>query len=271
MKFIEKKLKTYFKRFSIKGKNNKLVAVKDGKEYDLKKFHTQFEIIGDNNVISINCDKVNKIEKALPSNLKLKINGNNNRIELEYPLKIENIKMEMNDDNNLFSMKSTKHSFCNASFIINSQSSIIIGKDCEIGNGNFRCILARNYKTPKKLVIGDGVHIARDVIIRTTDGQLFVDPETGRPLDPPGDVIIGNNVWIMTGCMLIKNTYIADGCAVAAKSFVNKKFEEENCLIGGTPAKIIKRNVKWVPYQYVDYMKRLEAEGKLDADGNWKG
>lgn len=259
-------LKTHFMKYSVKGENNKLIAVKDGKEYALKRFSKNFEIIGNNNTVSINCDKLDKIEKALPAGLKFTIHGNNNRIELEYPLRIKNITIIMDDDNNLFSIKTTKNSFYNAHFRCSHQSSIIIGKDSEIGNGNFRCICNQNYKIPHKLVIGDGVHIARDTLIRTADGQFFVDPETGRPLDPPGDIIIGNNVWIMTNCMIIKNTYIPDGCAVAAKSFVNKKFTEENCLIGGTPARVLKRNIKWVPYKYKDYMTELAKNGKLEPE-----
>ena len=259
-------LKTHFMKYSVKGENNKLIAVKGGKEYDLRSFHHKFSIKGNNNTVILNCDKVNEVIRKLPSGLSIEIEGNNNRIELEFPLKISGVKIVMEEDNNLFSIKSTTHGFKDAYFRVSNQSSIIIGKDSEIGNGNLRCILKDNYKVPHKLVIGDGVHIARDTLIRTADGQFFIDAETGRPLDPPGDIIIGNNVWIMTNCMIIKNAYIPDGCAVAAKSFVNKKFDEENCLIGGTPAKVLKHNVTWVSCKYNQYMKKLEKEGRLNPE-----
>ena len=95
------------------------------------------------------------------------------------------------------------------------------------------------------MVIGDNVNIAKDAIIRTSDGQSLLDPKTMLPTDPPEDVIIGNHVWIMSRCIILKGTHLPDGCAVAANSLVNKKFEEENLLLCGTPAKIMKRNIRW--------------------------
>lgn len=38
---------------------------------------------------------------------------------------------------------------------------------------------------------------------------------------------------------------IPDGCVIGANSFVTKKFYESNCMIAGTPARIIKKNIRW--------------------------
>ena len=99
--------------------------------------------------------------------------------------------------------------------------------------------------------------IPKDTIIRTSDGQSLIDPETMLPTDPPEDVIIGNNVWIMSRCIILKGSYIPDGCAVAASSLVNKKFEEENVLLLGTPAKIFRRNIRWGE-PYGKYMEQFD-------------
>ena len=43
----------------------------------------------------------------------------------------------------------------------------------------------------------------------------------------------------------MKGAKIPNNCIVGANSLVNKEFFEENCLIAGTPAKIIKKGVNW--------------------------
>ncbi|MGB7568321.1 MAG: acyltransferase [Chitinivibrionales bacterium] len=58
-------------------------------------------------------------------------------------------------------------------------------------------------------------------------------------------IVIGNNVWIGCGAKIYKGTVIPDNCVIASNSIVKGKFNIENCLIGGNPAKIIKENIEW--------------------------
>lgn len=53
------------------------------------------------------------------------------------------------------------------------------------------------------------------------------------------------DVWIAQRVTLIKGAQIPSNCVVGACSLVNKKFEEEGCIIAGNPAKVIKRNIRW--------------------------
>ena len=55
---------------------------------------------------------------------------------------------------------------------------------------------------------------------------------------------IGNNCWIGSGAVFLDGAEIGDGCVVAANAVVSKKFEN-NSVIGGVPAKLLKyRGVK---------------------------
>ena len=51
--------------------------------------------------------------------------------------------------------------------------------------------------------------------------------------------IIGNNVTIFPGAILIGNIKIGDNCIIGANALVNKSFES-NSVLAGVPAKIIK-------------------------------
>jgi acetyltransferase-like isoleucine patch superfamily enzyme len=58
-------------------------------------------------------------------------------------------------------------------------------------------------------------------------------------------IIIDNHVWIGSHVKILKGVRIGNNNVVAANSVVTKSFLEENVLIAGNPAKIIKGNISW--------------------------
>jgi len=93
------------------------------------------------------------------------------------------------------------------------------------------------------LEVGDGFLIAW--------GSKFLDDDfheidfPGRKVKKDKRIIIGDHVWIGTNVLMLSGSRIPNGCVVAAGSVVTRVFEQENCLIGGNPAKVIKENVTW--------------------------
>tara|TARA_B110000503_G_scaffold72285_1_gene111814 strand:- start:1009 stop:1188 length:180 start_codon:yes stop_codon:yes gene_type:complete len=57
--------------------------------------------------------------------------------------------------------------------------------------------------------------------------------------------MIGNNVWIGLNSIILKGVSVGDNTIIAAGSVVTKSFGN-NLVIGGNPAKILKRDIeKW--------------------------
>jgi len=54
-------------------------------------------------------------------------------------------------------------------------------------------------------------------------------------------ILIGNNCWIGAKATILDGANIGDGCIVAAGAVVTKGYYENNSIIGGVPAKIIKK------------------------------
>ena len=69
------------------------------------------------------------------------------------------------------------------------------------------------------------------------------DSGAERPLE--GTVVIGHHVWLTSILLLQRTQKLASECVVAQGTLVTGKFSEEHCLIGGVPAKIIKRGYSW--------------------------
>lgn len=61
--------------------------------------------------------------------------------------------------------------------------------------------------------------------------------------------IIGENCYIGPGAILFGGITLADNITIGANSTVNKSFFEENIVIAGTPAKIVKTNTfNWLSF-----------------------
>jgi acetyltransferase-like isoleucine patch superfamily enzyme len=101
----------------------------------------------------------------------------------------------------------------------------------------------------KKVVIGRNCQIASATLITDTDFHPVDLIEREKQVSglqysldsvAKQDVIIGDNVWIGWGAIILKGVEIGDNSIVAAGSVVLGKFPR-NVIIAGNPAKIVKQ------------------------------
>lgn len=92
------------------------------------------------------------------------------------------------------------------------------------------------------LKVGDGCYIAWGCQI--LDGDFHEITYEGKT-DRENHIEIGNHVWIGSNVTILKGVRIPDGCVVGANSVVTKGPDQENTLIAGNPAQVIKENVRW--------------------------
>lgn len=129
------------------------------------------------------------------------------------------------------------------------KSSVCIGKNfyskedgrllCANGNLAIEDDVFLNYNVSitchEKVVIGAGTTIANNVVIVDHDHDVYgLNFETSP-------VIIGKNVWIGANATILKGVTIGDGAIVAAGAVVNRDVENDS-IVGGVPAKCIKKN-----------------------------
>ena len=92
------------------------------------------------------------------------------------------------------------------------------------------------------IVIGDNTWIGPRVSIISMNHSM-TDYRQYVVTDP---IVIGRNCWLGAGTIILPGTVLGEHVVVAAGSVVTKSFAENDILIGGVPAKIIK---KIEPYQ----------------------
>jgi acetyltransferase-like isoleucine patch superfamily enzyme len=125
------------------------------------------------------------------------------------------------------------------------------GNRWDIGPGAVVAIGDRSYFSPMvKVLIFSGLTIGKDCAI-AWDCQFLDDDQhllTIPGVEPPpssAPITIGDHVWIASRATILKGTRIGDGCVVASGSTVRGDFSEPACLLGGTPAKVIRRGIVW--------------------------
>jgi acetyltransferase-like isoleucine patch superfamily enzyme len=128
-----------------------------------------------------------------------------------------------------------------------------IGKGCrfDVATGATVEIGKGGYVNPNTLFIimnglkiGDGCSISWNCQFLDEDFHE-IEYENKKSGSRDKTIEIGNHVWIGSNVFIYKGVKIPNGCVVAANSVVRGSFLEENVLIGGNPAKILKQNVRW--------------------------
>jgi len=95
----------------------------------------------------------------------------------------------------------------------------------------------------KKISIGNGALIARDVLIYDSDHHSVVD-DTGKQMSKDKEVIIDDNVWIGAKATILKGVKIGEGAIISANSWVVKSVPSHS-LVACLPARQILNDVSW--------------------------
>lgn len=136
-------------------------------------------------------------------------------------------------------------------------SKFMIGSNTE-----FRCrywiVAHRN----TSIQIGNECLFARELMMRTNDGHSIFDIHTGKNINSSMSeqhnkkINISDHVWVGARCICLYNADIGTGSVVGANSLVKKKYPN-NCIIAGSPAKIIRRDIAWAKENNTENMDSI--------------
>lgn len=135
-------------------------------------------------------------------------------------------------------------------------NSYFTGENFEIGDYTYGMPKILSWGEGSRLKVGKFCSISAEVTVflggnhrldwvTTYPFMEFVDewPEArdiaGHPATK-GDVVIGNDVWIGWGAMIMSGVTIGDGAAIGARAVVTQDVEPYS-IVGGNPARLIRK------------------------------
>lgn len=95
----------------------------------------------------------------------------------------------------------------------------------------------------RKIRIGDDCLVA-SARMRTSDHHKIFSKTNDKLLNPPGDITVGDRVWLGEDSLLLKGTAIGSGSVIGARSLVSKTVPPE-VLAAGNPVRIIREEIRW--------------------------
>lgn len=137
----------------------------------------------------------------------------------------------------------------NSSFFSNLvglyQRTIILTRTAEavIQIGNNVGISGATIYARKSIIIGDNTNIGGNAKILDNDFHpLEIEARNADIKEKIGTkpIVIGKNCFIGCNALILKGTVLGDGCVVGAGAVVSGTFEE-NSVIAGNPARVIKK------------------------------
>lgn len=180
--------------------------------YHAPRFHTKISMRGQNN----RCPYV-------PRECTVKIIGDNNTVEIDPSVKI-------------FKGEITVGDFYSPA----SNCRVYIGKNCTSNGTNI--VLMEDGTT---VSIGDDCMFSWGVDFFVTDFHTICARDTTEIINKGKELTVADHVWIAMHATILKNSYIAKNSIVGAYAVVAGKFTEENCVLAGNPARVVKRQVCW--------------------------
>ena len=170
--------------------------------------------------------KIGSIIRSTYFNLRVKRSFYNNKLEtglrIEYPRNLE--------------LGSGSYFGFDCKIYSSENSKVKIGSGCE-----FNSNVMINARGKGSIVMGNNVLIGPNVVLRSSDHVFdsLSDPICMQGMDD-GYIVVQDDVWIGSNCVILKNTTIGKGSIVAAGAVVTKDIEPYS-VVGGVPARIIKK------------------------------
>lgn len=110
------------------------------------------------------------------------------------------------------------------------------GKNIHVGENVFINACC-HFQDHGGVTLGDGCQIGHNVVFATLNHGL---QPSERGITYPAPIIIGKNVWVGSNSTILQGVTIGDNAVVAAGAVVTKDVEP-GTIVGGVPARFIKK------------------------------
>lgn len=171
---------------------------------------TKVLIYGKNNEIVLG-------ERCFLNRCTIQVHGNNNRIMIDNMSVLHSTSLYMEDDGGVIHV---------------GERNLICGP----------CQLAVIEGT--RIDIGKNCLFSSETEIRTGDSHSILN-QSGERINQSRNVELGNHTWVGHRAMFLKGSKTGENVVVSTGAVVTKKYDEDNVVLAGVPAKIVKSGIDW--------------------------
>ncbi|MBD5357293.1 MAG: acyltransferase [Bacteroides sp.] len=137
---------------------------------------------------------------------------------------------------------------------VGSPKKIYVGKNSSVGRDyNF-------FQAMGGIYIGNYVRFATNVALLTNNHDVY-----NQSINHPKPIIIHDYCWIGMNASILPGVELGPRTIVATGAVVNKSFPEGFCILGGVPAKVVKKLDPNL-FNENDYIKEFNKYGYLEVD-----
>ena len=170
------------------------------------------------------------------SDASIQIEGNDNVVEIAEGARLGmTIVVRGNGNRIVIGRACWLHGFAN---LITDRASLIVGAKTTMVQGSLQL------HEPLTLSIGEDCMISSQVYVSVSDIHPIHDKATGARINAGRSVEIGDHVWLGLRTMVMKGGRIGTGAITAAGSIVAGEVPP-HCIVGGAPARVMRRDVHW--------------------------
>ena len=199
------------------------------------------KISGKNNKIYIKDGDILREVKKVPG-LTFKISGNDNKIIIDKSCYFMNSSIYIwGSQGEIIFAENVR---CLKSLI--DQGTNSTNRKIYIGKNNYLLEMKiHNWGDNVNFILGDFCMLSSGIKVLTSDGHPIKNIYTEEIINKPGSVNIGEKCWIGKDVTFCKNITIVPNTIVGIGSVVTKSFHDENTIIAGNPARVIKKDVTY--------------------------
>lgn len=175
------------------------------------------------------------------TNSSITFKGSNN-VLMGDDVDLKNSRLVFQGSNSLIYL-SNSHRVYILTVSIWNNNTLYIGKNC-----SFNGAVSLSLSEERSIFIGDTCMFSAGITFDTADPHLIYSTENQERINPSKDIILGDHIWGGRNVSFLKGVRVHSGSIVALGSVVSGSKEiPSNCVVGGTPAKVISENVFWLP------------------------
>ena len=146
------------------------------------------------------------------------IRGNNNKVYIGNNNRLNETELWIEDDGNRISIGDENVVAGSVQIAVIEGTSVDIGNDCLF---------------------------SKDISLRTGDSHSILDSPSNERINFSRSIKIGNHVWFGYRAVILKGVGIQNDSVIASSAVVTKMFGEKGIVIGGNPARILRRSISW--------------------------